>query len=125
MDDSKNILILGADKEQRSTTIKTYKTMRKIEEQMVAAVRNHKNFRCTNTEVEVEGKYIYVYLHNNLIYAKNTKNGKQMFKNCGWLTSTTKSRLNALGANIYQKNWHWYDATTNKEWKNGKLEDIG
>lgn len=51
------------------------------------------------------------------------KNGKKMYSNGGWYSVTTKSRLNALGANVRQKNWEWYNGD-GTPWVNGKLSDI-
>ena len=97
--------------------------MNKLEQNMVNAVRNNKNFRSSNTDVIIDGHIVKVYLHNNLIFAKNKRNGKIMFSSCGWCTNTTKSRLNALGANIKQKNWIWYNMD-GSDFKDGKLSDI-
>lgn len=83
--------------------------MRKIEEMMVNAVINARNMRVSNTEVEVDANYIYVRLWGHTIYKKNRKNGKEAFSSCGYWTNTTKSRLNALGASIHQKDWAWYN----------------
>lgn len=97
--------------------------MRKIEQDMVNAIRNNEDFRSSNTEVTHEGNIVKVYLHGNLIYAKNKRNGKVMFSSCGWNSNTTKSRLNALGANIKQKNWGWYNMD-GSIFEDGKLSDI-
>ena len=97
--------------------------MRKLEQEMINAVRNNKNFRSSNTDVIIDGHIVKVYLHNNLIFAKNKRNGKVMYSNCGWETNTTKSRLNALGCNVRQKNYTWYNEDGSL-FKNGKLSDI-
>lgn len=82
--------------------------MRKIEEQMVQAVFSGRNFKKSNTIVEVKNDYSYVYLHNNLIAMVHRPSKKMWISNCGWFTVTTKSRLNALGAGIRQRAGCWY-----------------
>ena len=84
--------------------------MRQIEKEMVNAFNNGYNFKKSNTEVNVCDGYVNVYLHGNKIARKNLSTGKVGFSSCGWLTNATKSRLNALGANIYQKAWEWFNA---------------
>lgn len=80
--------------------------MRKIEEKMVNAVRNCKYFCEGNTTVEPTQGAVMVYLHGNLIYKKSRVNGcASAFNMCGWNTPTTRSRLNALGVAVSQKNF--------------------
>ena len=95
--------------------------MRKIEEKMVNAIMNGKNFRQSNTEVKVFDKYIDVLLHGNLIARIDTTTNPYVMKvdNCGWYSVTTKSRLNALGCNIVQRDWDWYNID-----KDGVLSDF-
>lgn len=76
--------------------------MRQIEKNMLAAVKGRYNFRCGNTEVIVNDNEITVKLHGNIICKE--KEGRRYFQNCGWSTQTTRSRLNALGANVRIKN---------------------
>ena len=88
---------------------------------MINAINNEKDWHNDNTSVRVihEGilftpsynKTIEVRLHNNLIASIN--NNQITISSCGWNTSTTKSRLNALlrefaNTSIYQKNRVWY-----------------
>jgi hypothetical protein len=103
--------------------------MRIIERQMLAAVLANKDWRSSNTRVQV--KYfahaekpiqrIDVYLHNNRI-AQVTADLVSIC-DCGWQTPTTKSRLNALlrelcGAGIYQKSRKWYAyAIEEQDWE--------
>ena len=88
---------------------------------MIQAIINRKNFRQANTEVKVFDKHIDVLLHGNLISQIDTTTNPYVMKvdNCGWLSVTTKSRLNALGCRIVQRNWHWFN-----EDKNGVLSDF-
>ena len=78
--------------------------MRQVEKNMLQAVRAGKNFKCGNTEVKngVFGE-VFVYLHGNCIY--RIIDGVREFTLSGWNTVTTRSRLNALGVNVSQKNW--------------------
>ena len=76
--------------------------MRKIEEKMVSAIAEKRNFFSGNTQVVVnKGKNneycVQVLLYGNLIYAEI--NGESFYSDCGWRTATTASRLRALGAN--------------------------
>ena len=90
--------------------------MRKIEEQMNAAIVNRTNWKSGNTRVVCDtdlDKTCHVYLHNNLI-AKITYYSVQLFDG-GWQSVTTKSRLNALldqvgkmGEGVFQKNYSWF-----------------
>lgn len=77
--------------------------MRKIEKEMLAAVEQVKNYANGNTTVRVAKNEIRVYLHSNLIY-KETAEGR-FFTLAGWNTPTTRSRLNALGIDVRQKNF--------------------
>lgn len=78
--------------------------MRNIDEKMCAAVAAHKNFKLSNTEVVAsEDGNVYVYLHGNKIYME--VDGKESFSLAGWNTNTTRSRLNALGVSVSQKNF--------------------
>jgi hypothetical protein len=73
--------------------------MRKIESEMLAAIRNGKNWAGANTTVAVEGhksdQSVDVYLHGNRIACYNTFNGWRITL-AGWNTNTTRSRLRAL-----------------------------
>lgn len=97
--------------------------MKAIEKEMVSAVKNVKHFKKSNTAVYVVGNIVMVKLFGNLIYAKNTTNGKEMFSDGGWRSVTTKSRLNAAGCYVYQKNWAWFNPD-GTPWVNGRLRDI-
>ena len=83
--------------------------MNKLEEQMVLAIQNGKNFLSGNTEVFHKDGIVSVYLHNNLIAVKN-KIGKWLFSDGHYKvrSKTTKSRLNALGLPVFQMHKKWY-----------------
>ena len=90
--------------------------MRKIERQMISAVKDCKDWRNDNTEVlySPSRKVSCVYLHKNLI-ATISKDEVEIYDG-GWQSNTTKSRLNAIikglcdGYNqgIYQHKYVWY-----------------
>ena len=93
--------------------------MRKIEEAMIEAVRERQPWKQANTQVTVAhsltSKIIRVYLHRNLICDLTVYDGWFVvrFDHCGWLTNTTKSRLNALAQHlgfdpIRQIDGEWY-----------------
>jgi len=79
--------------------------MRKIEKQMVEAVNFGIPFQESNTTVTIDFNTAHVFLHGNHI-ASVVQNGKVMV-NLDTLraypTSTTKSRLRALGVDVYTK----------------------
>jgi len=89
--------------------------MRKIEQQMCAAVQKNINWKSGNTSVHFSEEYgtSTVYLHDNLI-AIVSDNDMEIFDG-GWQSNTTKSRLNALcqefciaGEGVFQKDFQWY-----------------
>jgi len=105
--------------------------MRKIESNMVTAIRKNKNFTSGNTSTQyfnisrktLIGGSTQVRLHGNLIAIihdtqRKLDDGYWEMRNdielssCGWETVTTKSRLNALLAytpfKIVQKNFQWF-----------------
>ena len=87
--------------------------MRKIERQMIDAVAdNIELWRKDNTKVVTDGDHTYVYLHGHMIADIDMETDTMLISTCGWQTSTTKSRLNALlgdltpgRAGISQKNF--------------------
>lgn len=84
--------------------------MRKIEQAMLRAIDDQRNWKCGNTEVRVKSSYAtHVYLHGNHIAeiygGKAYANTDTLSR---WPTPTTKSRLRALGFNVYTKNFTTY-----------------
>ena len=70
--------------------------MRKIEKDMCEAITKGKDFKSGNTEVifsEVNKKHYVILLFGNKI-AQYT--GSLQISNAGWVTQTTRSRLNAI-----------------------------
>jgi hypothetical protein len=87
--------------------------MRKIEQQMIAAIKANKNWSSGNTQVVTNCGLSSVYLHGNLI-AQVDNDSLTLFDG-GWQSVTTKSRLNALcdafciaGEGVFQKDFLWY-----------------
>ena len=87
--------------------------MRKIERQMVAAIKAGKDFKLDNTEVVSCSHVSDVFLHGNLI-ARVGETFIELFDG-GWQSNTTKSRLNAIlgvhgepGDCVFQKQWQWF-----------------
>ena len=69
--------------------------MRKIEKDMLKAIKDGRNWKCKNTEVFVSDGTVCVYLHGHLI-AKFQRDNSVIMSLCGWNTVTTRSRLNAI-----------------------------
>ena len=76
--------------------------MRKIEKEMLAAVRERRNWSSGNTAVQIAGNIVRVFLFGNNIYSDNM--GCKSFSMAGWTSPTTISRLRALGVNVHIKN---------------------
>lgn len=66
--------------------------MRNCEEKMIEALREGKNVGIANTMV-IEGA---VYLHGNKIAHYDAGKAMLWLDACGWHTTTTRSRLDAL-----------------------------
>lgn len=91
--------------------------MRKIEQQIWNAIKTKKSLNAGNTRVEylpelnepmhARIEYAKVYLHGHHIasytYSLNRVDYNPMTL-AQWPTRTTKSRLRALGVNVYTKN---------------------
>lgn len=77
--------------------------MRQIEKRMVSAVMNGRSFKSGNTVVTADTTGVKVFLHGNCIFA--VYQGVKRFTLAGWNSVTTRSRLNALGVAVSQKNW--------------------
>ena len=87
--------------------------MRKIESQMIAAIKSNKDFKVANTQVIACSNVSDVYLHGNLI-ARIGETWIELFDG-GWQSVTTKSRLNAIlsehglkNEGVYQKAYKWF-----------------
>lgn len=81
--------------------------MYKITKEAVDAFLQGNDFKKANMEVSGVCRKA-MYLHGNKI-AWFDKNNQLWISNCGWMSVTTKERLNALpGVHIVQRNYHWY-----------------
>ena len=89
--------------------------MRKIETQMIHAIKNNIDWQSGNTSVHFneENDVSIVRLHGNKI-AEIDDNSMIIFDG-GYQSKTTKSRLNALcnefcitGEGVFQKNYNWF-----------------
>lgn len=87
--------------------------MRKIEHQMVAAIKAGKDFKLANTEVIACSNVTDVFLHGNLI-ARLGETWIELFDG-GWQSQTTKSRLNSIlrafglpSEGVFQKKGEWF-----------------
>ena len=98
--------------------------MRKITELASNALLHGDSFTRDNTGVGGGA----MFLHGHKI-AEHTLHNTLILNDCGWLTTTTKERLNGVletfntGLSIYQKNYTWYiynhETETSSEWKSG------
>lgn len=79
--------------------------MRVIEKKMIEAINEGKNFTLDNTHVKIDANTAHVFLHGNHI--ASVVNGGTPIVNLDTLrrypTNTTKSRLRALGVDVYTK----------------------
>jgi hypothetical protein len=93
--------------------------MRKIEKQMIEAIRSGDNWKSGNTEVvhHIDNGIFYadIYLHGNHIAVATPKHwdfypvakaNRDTFSR--WPTATTRSRLRALGVNASIREGHAY-----------------
>ncbi len=105
--------------------------MRKIESQMLTAIRNNDNWQSANTSVhfDPETGVSVVRLHGNKI-AEVSDTDMTIFDG-GWQSNTTKSRLNALidrfcnavTDGVFQKDYQWYirDNKVTQDFSNGYI----
>ena len=78
--------------------------MRKIEKFMLAAIEHHVPWSMNNTQVSIDANTAHVFLHGNHI-ASVVNDNVMVNKDTLRLfpTPTTKSRLRALGVDVYTK----------------------
>lgn len=97
--------------------------MRTIEKNIITTIQNKRagvyNLSMRD-RVEINDDEMRVYLWNHLIYSINRKDNTVIFSLCGWNSTTTKSRLNALlgycfGAGITQKNYNLFFVINGKK----------
>lgn len=94
--------------------------MRTVTHNAVNCFYNKGNGNFSNTSVITEGNITKMFLHGNLI--AKLENNKLFITNAGWISKTTKERLNGLKCvNILQKKGEWF---LNGEKWDGKLTEI-
>lgn len=79
--------------------------MRKIEKEMLAALREGRDWRKSNTAVVQDGIWAHVYLFGNRIATRLNNTGVVEVNRPTvrrWPTVTTMSRLRALGFHIHR-----------------------
>lgn len=103
--------------------------MRKIEEEMITAIKEAKSYKKDNTEVtyDLGNNQVVIYLHRNLIAYVDNDVFNLYLSDAGYRTKTTKSRLNAILSSydlgkIYSKKYQWY--LNNEEWTGSKEFEI-
>ena len=90
--------------------------MRKIERQMNFAISNKADWSSSNTQVSFNSNTncSSIYLHGHQIATVDHNLKAVKLSSCGYETTTTKSRLNAIleevkyGCKVFQKNWNWF-----------------
>jgi len=87
--------------------------MRKIEEQMLRAIAKRRNWKKSNTRVNIVNNWAEVFLFGNKIAQIDLDSGVIYATHCGWPTVTTKSRLCALGVQLYQAKKMFYVQSVN------------
>ena len=86
--------------------------MRKIEKEMNTAIRHHENWSKANTRVYImpDSLRARVHLHGHHIATVSTDGTVEVNLEtlANWPTMTTKSRLRALGVDVYTRNHTTY-----------------
>lgn len=97
--------------------------MRKITVEACNAFMNAEKFKSVNTEVEVFSNVTILKLFGNEIaYRYNDPDRTLSITNSGWMSNTTKERLNGIdGVQVQQIKGEWY--LNGKLW-DGQLIDI-
>ncbi|UFK09579.1 hypothetical protein [Xanthomonas phage DES1] len=80
----------------RTDTSQEEAKMRKIEQQMIKAIKKGKDWTSGNTKVINMGNITNVYLHGHMIAIAHPNHGTLEISLAGWNTVTTRSRLSAL-----------------------------
>ena len=87
------------------------------------AISNKADWSSSNTRVEYNNSTncSSIYLHGHQIATVDHTLKAVKLSSCGYTTSTTKSRLNAIldeidyGCKVFQKNWNWYFRSNNNQ----------
>ena len=82
--------------------------MRKITNESVSKFLSKTPFSKGNMKVEESSGVWKLKLHGNTI-ASIDELGVLSVSNAGWMSNTTKERLNGLpDVRVHQRNWNWY-----------------
>ena len=92
--------------------------MRIIEKKMAAAFWGGRNFHESNTRVQVDGDTVTVWLYSTPIADRNTKTGAVRYSCGGYWTTTTRSRLQALGAPVRIQDFRMINTRTGETFPN-------
>lgn len=97
--------------------------MKKITSEAVSAFIDARPFKKSNMTIEAQPNVTIMRLYGHPIaYRYNDPERTLSVSACGWLTNTTKERLNALpNVRIHQRNFQWY--LNGVQW-DGQLIDI-
>jgi len=90
--------------------------MRKLERQMNMAITHKTDWSGSNTQVNYNSNTncSSIYLHGHQIATVDHNQKAVKLSSCGYETTTTKSRLNAIleevkyGCKVFQKNFNWF-----------------
>jgi len=101
--------------------------MRKVDSQMITAIRNHLPFSKGNRQViQHDNGSTSVYFHGHLIAGFGE--ASLFIDNCGYWTATTKQILNELlrefcDATLYQHKFDWFvqERSQEREYTGGQL----
>lgn len=78
--------------------------MRVIEKKMLNAIEQGRNFTLDNTHVKIDANTAHVFLHGNHVASVTHGNVRVNIDTLRrYPTPTTKSRLRALGVDVYTK----------------------
>ena len=103
--------------------------MRLIEQQMIDAIKQRKDWKKDNTAVYYDSTIGVTSVHLHCNHIASISDGEVKVYDGGWQSNTTKSRLNAIinglcdgrMFGVFQKNYQWFikDAVVNVEFENG------
>tara|TARA_B100000287_G_scaffold433619_1_gene495772 strand:+ start:8084 stop:8395 length:312 start_codon:yes stop_codon:yes gene_type:complete len=92
--------------------------MRKVDSEMLTAIRHGNNFSKGNRNVSFNDGVVEVRFHGHLIC--KIEGHRVSINNCGYWTNTTKQILNEilvdwLGYNLFQRKFDWFVSTPTGE----------
>ncbi len=95
--------------------------MRKVTQNAVNAFMSQGTMSESNTMVSTNIDETMMYLHGHHIARIDHESGVISINSCGWMTNTTKERLNGIpGVSIKQKDFLWY--LNGKQWDGNPIE---